>query len=121
MDVKYLHEQVDEYIKQVKKQESLEFTYAQALLLKAQLYLTEGNYTKALTLAKQKEVKEWLSYLKAEHIIEEMVKALSSANKNKLGEVRDKIQQLKLKAVNSDQFRLLYALITFVNHHLKSK
>ncbi|HSY77673.1 MAG TPA: hypothetical protein VK890_12485 [Bacteroidia bacterium] len=122
LEPEYLHEQADEYIKQVKKQESIELTLVQALLIKAQLYIVQSNFDKANTLLKKPEVKKLLSELKIADLINELVEILGKggAEKDKLSELNKKVQHRKLKASNSDEFREFYWMISHIGYRLKA-
>ena len=86
MEADYLHEQVDEYLKLVKKQDSAEFTYAQALMVKAQLYVTQSKFDKAKTLFKKPEVTALLKELKVDDLVYELIELLlKGATKDRLG------------------------------------
>ncbi|HWY98236.1 MAG TPA: hypothetical protein VNY36_04025, partial [Bacteroidia bacterium] len=120
LEAEYLHEQADEYIKQVKKQESIELTLAQALLIKAQLYIVQNKFDKANALLKKAEVKKLLNELKVADLISELVEALGKgAGKDKLSELNKKMQHRKLKASNSDEFREFYWMINHIAYRIK--
>jgi len=121
IDAAYLHEQVDEYIKQTKKHDNIEFSLAQAYLLKAQLLLLDAKPDKAAALVKRTDVQAWLTELKAQDIVSELMDIVCKTNSAaKLAELLKKIQHRKLKASNSEQFRLLHSLIGYLNFSLKN-
>jgi hypothetical protein len=120
LDAAYLHEQADEYIKYVKKQENIEIPLSHAMFYKAMLYLTEGKVEKAKTILVKQDIRATLKELGVSDIVDDMIKTISTgADSTRLMELAKKIQLAKAKTGKSEAYQLLQIMGNYVNCNLK--
>lgn len=79
--VEFLFEQVDSYLRQLKKSENSYLSLDQVMCLKLELYLLMGEDKKALQIGKDPQVKAYLSALNLEALYSGVMEAKSSTKK----------------------------------------
>jgi len=122
LDAAYLHEQADEYIKYVKKQENIEIPLSHAMFYKAMLYLTEGKVEKAKTILLKQDIRAALKELAVSDIVDDMVKTASTgANSTRLMELAKKIQLAKAKTSKSEAYQLLQIMGNYAAYCIKKQ
>lgn len=120
MDVAYLLEQTEEYIKWVKTHPIIEFPYHHALGYKAQLFVLMGKYKEAKELIAKTEAGKYFKEMNADDLVNELIDVLSNPNAEKsLQDLVKKGQQRKLKASGADAFMVIQWLVNYVNYILK--
>lgn len=117
MDLGFLMDQVEEYIKRVKKTENVQASLEQTLALKVKLLIIQKEFEKALKLLEDKQVKNYLEQLKSYDLILELVCVLEDDKeiRKKLEDLFKKVQQRKHKATTPGEFMHL----NWIQNHIK--
>lgn len=119
MDGAYLLEQAEEYIKELKKSgDNIRLPLAQAMLVKAQMFMLKGDYSKAAKLMAAPKLKEYLESIKVNELFGGLVSSLVKGNRP-APDTAKKISQLRYKAVKIDEFIALKWLDNFTERLLK--
>ncbi len=115
MDVPYLHEQVDEYIKMARKAENIQIPFVQAMLFKAEMYLLNDNVKQAAKLIEDKEVQRYLNTYNLQQLFNSLMELLQKqGDKSKaMSELIQKAQQHRFKVVHIDEMIALNWLIAY--------
>ena len=118
MDLDFLMNQMEDYIKKVKKTENVLASLEQTLALKVKLLVIQKKYEKALKLVQEKEVKNYLEQQHSYDLMFELVGILNEdeANKDKLlDDLAKKTQQRRHKATTPGEFMHF----NWIRNHIK--
>ncbi|MCW3071037.1 MAG: hypothetical protein JWO44_927 [Bacteroidetes bacterium] len=122
MDPAFLTEQVEEYVKVLKKSDNRMISLDQTLVLKAKLLVLKGSYEKALKVVSDPVAQEYLSGMKLLDVTTELIRILqeNSGQKNKkLAELAKAVQLAKHKASTPAQFMHIYWMQHYLKHLLR--
>lgn len=118
MDIDFLMDQLEDYIKKVKKVENVQASLEQTLTLKAKFLIIKKEYEKAIKLLGDKQVKSYLEPLKSHDLILDLAIILNDDNGSRrklLEDLSKKTQQRKHKATTPGEFMHL----NWVQNHIK--
>jgi hypothetical protein len=118
LDAEYLFEQVEEYLKILKKQDNMMISYDQTLVLKFKLLMLKGDFIKASTVLTDPVVKSYLENLGMYGFYTELLlirKEKSSDKQKRITELLRKVQSFKHRADSPAQFMHIY----WLQHYLK--
>lgn len=120
VDKDFLVNQLDEYIKKVKKENNLLMPYDQSLVLRMRFYLIENNCKKAEEIFKNKVVKDYFNQVNLYKLYEELI-GITSANSIDKGHhlklLIKKATQLKYKMKTPSEYLNINWLINFCTTH----
>lgn len=122
MDPAFLLEQVDEYLKVLKRSDNRMISLDQTLVLKAKLLVFKGSYEKALKVLSDPVAQEYLSGLRLLDATTELIRILqeNAAHKSKkLGELAKSVQSAKHKASTPAEFMHIYWMQHYLKHLLR--
>jgi hypothetical protein len=115
LDRNYLREQVDEYIKLLKRKgDNVMLPLAQAVVFKMEFFLLLNNYKEAAKLITDEKVRLYLKSINSYGLFDELFTAIKSEDKKKLNSLEERISQQKYKAVKIDEFLTLNWLIKYI-------
>jgi hypothetical protein len=100
MDPQFLMEQMEEYIKIVRKSDNIQVSLDQSLVLKIKMLILAKKYPKALQVLKDPAVESYLGPMKLTGIFSSLIRTLSDEplNAQKLVEIGRSVQLIKNKA-----------------------
>ncbi|MGZ4118757.1 MAG: hypothetical protein ACXVPY_14815 [Bacteroidia bacterium] len=119
MDLGFLMDHVDEYIKRVRKADNVQASLDETLVLKMKLFVLTKEYEKAEKLMKDDLVKKHLTDLHAYDLINELIKILQKESSDKhslLNELTKKVQLVRHKATTPGEFMNLNWLSNHINY-----
>ncbi len=120
VDKNFLVNQLDEYIKKVKKENNLLMPYDQALVLRIRFYLIEKNYKKAKELFNYKVVKYYFNQVNLYELYKEFIEIIISSSIDKRHHfiiLTKKATQLKYKMRTPSEYLNINWLINFCTTH----
>jgi len=118
LDATYLLEQVEEYIRTLKKKgDNVHFPLAQAMFVKAELFILRADYKNAAKLLDDARVVEYLNSVKAQSFFAELLTCLRDDNKQGMHELEKKVAQQKYKALTIDELLALNWLLGFTKRN----
>jgi hypothetical protein len=118
MNPVFLSEQLDEYIKILKKADNTMIALDQTLVLKAKMLIIDKKYDKALKVLKDPVAESYLNALNLNGTFKQLISILHSGSENskqKLSELSKTIQTLRYKAKIPAEFMH----INWLENHLK--
>lgn len=120
IDKGFLIEQLDEYIKKVKKENNLLFPYDQALVLRLRVYVIEKEYKKALAVYNDPIVKTYLASVGMDKLYKDLLNILIENSYEKWHQLlvlNKKLLQTRYKLKTPGEHTNLNWLIHFCKHH----
>ncbi len=118
MDLGFLMDQVEDYIKKVKKTENVQASLEQTFALKVKLLIIKKEFEKAIKLLDDKQVKSYLEQLKSYDLILDLATVLLEDKESKrklLDDLSKKVQQRKHKATTPGEFMHL----NWIQNHIR--
>jgi hypothetical protein len=122
MDPEFLLEQVEEYVKILKKADNRMISLDQTLVLKVKLLVFKGSYTKALQVLSDPVASEYLSGIRLLDVTTELILILkenSPQKIKKLAELAKAVQSHKHKADTPAEFMHIYWMQQYLKHLLR--
>lgn len=121
MDGAYLLEQAGKYIAELKRGgDNIQLPLAQAMLVKTQMYMLQGDYKKAVKMMDDPMLPEYLESIKAKAVFGELLQALAEGNVNAESEIQKRVTQLRYKAIKIDEFMIFKWLNDFIERRKKA-
>ncbi len=118
MDFNFLLDQVDEYLKKVKKAENVLASFEDTLALKIKLLIIKQEYEKASKILVERDIRTYLEQVGVHDLMVELIQVLegSASVKNKLlDDLSKKVQQRRHKATTPGDFMHL----NWIQNHIK--
>lgn len=121
MNPAFLMEQVDEYVKILRKSDNMMISLDQTLVLKLKLLVLQGDHLKALRLLEDPVAFNYLSEMQLEELTRKLIITLqenSSQKNQKLSQLAKEVQSARHKATTPAQFMHIYWMQHFLKHLL---
>lgn len=121
MDPAFLLEQIDEYVKHLRKTDNMMVSLDQTLVMRIRLLVIAGSYKKALQAIREELV---VTYLKSMHMYEpylELIRVLidnSSEKSKRLQELFKTVQSIRHKSKIPAEYLQTYWLQKYIKHLL---
>jgi hypothetical protein len=121
MDPLFLMEQVEEYIRILRRSDNMMVSLDQTLVLKAKLLIFKGQYQKAMQTISEANVEAHLTEMKLLEPLKELIRILqenSSQRNKKLSELNKAVQSIKHRATTPAEFMHIYWMQHYLKHLL---
>ncbi|MFL5763194.1 MAG: hypothetical protein ACJ77K_04570 [Bacteroidia bacterium] len=122
MDLDFLVEQLEDYLKKVRKQENVQASLEQTLALRFKLYFIQKKYKQAEMQLTDPLVKKYLEPLHVFDLYLALVELFSKNKPDKIHQLREilkQVQQRKYKAITPGEYMQMNWLIHHLNYLLK--
>jgi hypothetical protein len=123
MNSSFLSEQVDEYIRILKKTDNRMISLDQTMVLKAKLLILEGQYEKAIQVLKDPAAKQYLEVMNLNDVFFRLINILSENNagkKEQLSELGRMVQSCRYKAKIPAEYMNIHWLENYLKYQFKN-